>query len=111
MKAKDVIQLFRSAKFLARHGDVVLIRDDSVEGDGQKRAPVVAEGEATGHAHRVTKATVQRAQDAIDQMLVRVSRKANLTHEEHDDGALPKGTYRSGIQKQFSPSGWRRVED
>lgn len=113
MKAFAVIQLFETAPFKARHGDVVLIRDESVVTSGEDAKGVVAEGEVTGHAHRVTKAQALKAVDDMLQRVIVTGRtRGYLDHEEHKKSELPaQGKYRTGIQKQITPSGLRRVED
>lgn len=112
MKAKEVIEMFNNSALKARHGDVVLLKVDrhfETEGEVGK---VVAEGEATGHAHRIMdKAEVKKVSGAVDQMLVKVLENTEILHEEHDDGPLEKGTYVSGIQRQYNPAGWTRVVD
>lgn len=116
MKAKDIIDMFNSSKMLARHGDVVLVKTDldaEVEGNPSH---VVAEGEVTGHAHRLatrdlSAAQVSKIKGQIDQMVLRVVGDTALTHEEHDDGDLTSGQYFTGIQKMYNPAGWRRVVD
>lgn len=113
MNAKQVIGMFEDAKFKGRHGDVVIVRDDGAKGDGKKLGAVLAEGEATGHAHRIAKgkADVQAVANSVAQRLVNVAQAAVVDHEEHTAQKLPKGTYRSGIQAQWTPEGLRRVLD
>jgi hypothetical protein len=36
---------------------------------------------------------------------------AKISHEEHKTNVLPLGKHRTGIQKQYSPDGWRQVYD
>lgn len=113
MKAKDVIHLFETAPFKARHGDVILVRDDAVDVSGSDAHGVVAEGEATGHAHRVSRAQAKKAVDDLVQRVVVTGRtRGYLDHEEHKKNELPaRGKYRTGIQKQLTPAGLRRVRD
>lgn len=109
MNLEQVIEMFENAKFKARHGDVVLVRTkENIETDIDMNG-VVAEGEATGHAHKVlTGAEVKKVKDEINQMIIRVTKETHLQHEEHDDGPLAKGNYLTGIQKQY---GWKSVVD
>jgi hypothetical protein len=115
MKASEIIKKFKSAKFKARHGDVVIISDGAVKGscDAPRR---LAEGEVTGHAHRIlgaeSDAQVQKIANETVQRLLKVSAaQALLDHEEHKTNAIPKGTHRSSIQATWTPEGLRRVED
>lgn len=120
MKANEIIGMFEKAKFKARHGDVVIVKTaaSKLPKKGINNGGIVAHGEATGHAHRVKKATgklskvkVEKIDQQLDQMIIRALDKTHIEHEEHKDGPLAKGTYITGIQKQFSPEGWNRVED
>lgn len=112
MKAKDLIKWFESAPFKARHGDVVIVRDEAAPIDGNDAKGVVAEGEATGHAHRVSRAKVKTVIGDMLQRVMTVGRASGLiSHEEHKTNPIPKGTYRTGIQQQESPEGWTRVVD
>jgi hypothetical protein len=114
MEAKKIISLFEGAPFKGRHGDVIVVRDDGAK-DGAEKCPgkELAFGEVTGHAHRVTKgrAQVLKVANAVAQRLVKVAQAATVDHEEHTAQRLPKGTYRSGVQAQWTPEGLRRVED
>lgn len=112
MNATQLIQWFESAKFKARHGDVVIVEDRLARKTGKDAQGVVAEGELTGHAHRVDKAMVLRVvDDLVQRTIVVPGEEARISHEEHADGVLPHGRLRSGIQEQYSPDGWARVED
>lgn len=116
MKASEVIKLFNVAKRKARHGDVVIISDPSVKGESEI-PPVLADGEVTGHAHRVSaphrsKARVLKIANETVQRVLEVSGFcAKVDHEEHKANELPVGKYRSGVQAQWSPEGLRRVVD
>jgi hypothetical protein len=66
-------------------------------------AYICAFGEVTGHAHRLTTES-----DEIEVMINEVERFVNLpeggtvTHEEHDQIALPPGTYEVRIQREYT---------
>lgn len=113
MKAKEVIELFAVAPFKARHGDVVIVRDDAAPVGNVNMKGVIADGEATGHAHRVSRAKVlAEVNNLIERTVVVGNVVAKLSHEEHKTSPLPPmGKYRTGIQKQYSPAGWTRVID
>jgi hypothetical protein len=113
MKAKQIIKKFKSAKVKARHGDVIIIADNSPMKDAGP-APSLADGEVTGHAHRVSSgdAEVKKVAETTVQRLLKVTaEKAFIDHEEHKKNAVPKGQYRSSIQATWTPEGLRRVED
>lgn len=110
--ATEVIKAFEGAVFKARHGDVVVIRCDSPGELGEDAKGVVAAGEATGHFHKVSRAKVNSVINDMLQRVVVVNQSvAKLTHQEHKTIALPRGEYRTGIQRQYSPLGWSRVID
>src|SRR5688572_18032551 len=112
MKASDVIKMFEKAKFLGRHGDVVLVKAVRCKTEG-KPTPVLAEGELTGHAHRVDGATAKRIAGQTVQRLLSVAKNAvaKVDHEEHKAQPIPAGTHRIGIQAQWTPEGLKRVVD
>jgi hypothetical protein len=76
---------------------------------------VLAEGEATGHAHAIAEPDAREFRVG-DERLVLVRSKARLVHEEHAPIELPAGTYRVVIQREYEPAplsqnAWRRVVD
>lgn len=102
-----------------RHGDVEIHHIPDCDVTGMTKLPsqgdvVLAEGEATGHAHRARggSATLY-ASDGSDAMrILHVVRTTNLTHEEHGPITLEPGFYRIGIKRQYSPEdGWESVQD
>lgn len=93
-----------------RHGDVILQLVDKIKGDKLKHL-VLAEGEVTGHAHRITEGKAELYQHEGTLFLRVMSEKAALTHEEHHKIELPKGDYEIKIQREYEPGGWRNVAD
>ena len=71
----------------------------------------VAEGEATGHAHRVDMAAETTAAGARaevmelfgDRFLIVTGGAVTLTHEEHGPQVIEPGTYRVDIVKEYDP--------
>ena len=89
----------------ARQGDVLLLRRAPAPGAVEKphdpRGVVLAEGEATGHCHRITDPGVcsLRAEGvAWDLLQVGEGIIGRLRHEEH---AVGPGTYEVRIQKEY----------
>lgn len=114
MKAQEITRMFRRATFLGRHGDVVLVQTDGATPPTEATpldAPVLAEGEVTGHAHRLDRGEVRRVTGALFQRLAQLAQPTALDHEEHQRREVPAGTIRSGIQAQWTPEGLRRVVD
>jgi hypothetical protein len=105
--------------FHVRQGDVLLVAVDALpEGAvAVKRSGrlVLAEGEATGHAHAILERDAREFRVG-DERFVLVRSKAQLIHEEHAAIDLPAGTYRVVIQREYEPApigspAWRRVVD
>jgi len=88
-----------------RQGDVVLKRAPSALDMGdEKLLPhlTLAEGEVTGHRHRITQGQAQLYQLAVGVMYLRVlSEFARLYHEEHEEIDLPKGDYEVLIEREY----------
>lgn len=98
---------------LWRHGDVILRRlekDEEIKGEKQKHL-TLAEGEVTGHSHRISKGKGELFK-FNEKMFLRVqSEIACLTHEEHKKIELPAGDYEVTIQREYVPGGWAKVAD
>jgi hypothetical protein len=71
---------------------------------------VLAEGEATGHAHAIAARQAQLREVAGAVYLTLLTR-AWLRHEEHDPIQLPPGIYRVRRQREYTPEGLRNVAD
>jgi hypothetical protein len=71
---------------------------------------VLAEGEATGHAHAIRAAGVALCMYGI-QRILEVQREAILRHEEHADIILPPGNYEVIRQREYTPGEIRQVAD
>ena len=109
-----------------RQGDVLLLAIDPGELPGSARPMpraggrvVLAEGEATGHAHaiRSAAATLLRDGTAIEApRFLRATAAVDLVHEEHATIVLQAGAYRVVIQREYVPPevsviAFRRVVD
>ncbi len=104
-----------------RQGDVLLVPvkklPDGLKEVGRDRHGrlIVAEGEATGHAHCITDRFAdlfvpQDLEEMSDRFLV-VSETVGLTHDEHDTLTVPPGIYRLPAQRQYAPEAPVRVSD
>lgn len=102
-----------------RHGDVLLIRRDAPEAAAEAvidQEVVVAEGEVTGHAHRVRGrgATLRDLSTASREGILRLNLPQGgvIAHEEHGPISLPPGLYEVRIQQTMTQRGvWERVAD
>ena len=93
-----------------RHGDVLIISTEQIKGKQLKHL-VLAEGEVTGHAHRITEGDATLYEENGVLFLHVESEKALLTHEEHKPVEIPRGDYEIKIQREYEPEGWRNVAD
>lgn len=96
-----------------RQGDVILLPLLSQsEIPGQKLPHLtLAEGEKTGHAHRISTGTAELRSFNQTLYLSVQSNVATLTHEEHRSIDIPQGNWMIRIQRQYEPDGWRAIED
>lgn len=73
---------------------------------------VVAEGEATGHHHRIRTKGARLYKSGRTVYLTVPKGGAKLTHEEHETLTIPEGTYRIDNQREYQPQAApRRVYD
>lgn len=95
-----------------RHGDVLITGDASIPKGATKLDHLtLAEGEVTGHSHRITSGAGELFR-FDDKLYLRIqSEIATLTHEEHRALELPRGDYEIKIQREYEPNGWKYVAD
>ena len=109
---------------LYRQGDVLLVRVEQLpEGAVATKAEtpiVLAEGEATGHAHvvrdgarlaSVTRSRRWAAPLTTTYLVVDAVDGATVEHEEHSPIALAQGVYEVRRQREYRSGGWHRVSD
>ncbi|HEY9747075.1 MAG TPA: hypothetical protein V6C63_00135 [Allocoleopsis sp.] len=99
-----------------RQGDVILIPVDSAaEAPTQagEKLPhlTLAEGEVTGHSHRISVGEAELRDRDGTLYLTITSDSATLTHEEHKPIQVPQGNWIVRIQRQYEPGDWSYVED
>jgi len=93
-----------------RQGDVILLPVQQV--DGQKKLDLIlAEGEVTGHKHRISQGQAELYEKDGTLYLRVLSDIALLTHEEHQAIPIPQGNWVVKIQREYEPEGWRYVAD
>lgn len=93
-----------------RQGDVILVPVKQVEGEKLIHL-TLAEGEVTGHKHRISQGNAQLYAKNTDLYLSIFSDKAELVHEEHGSISVPQGNWKVQIQREYEPEGWRYVAD
>jgi hypothetical protein len=99
---------------LYRHGDILVAAEDSLPPTAKPlHHLVLAEGELTGHSHRVAErgaAVLYRTPQ--QQMFLQVTADhATLVHQEHGPIVLTQGIYRVWRQREYSPREIRDVRD
>jgi len=98
---------------LYRHGDVLIQSVRSLPADVKKqRRVVLAEGEITGHSHRIKESGAAILFRSQQRLYLRVEAPiATVVHEEHDPIELPKGLYRVWRQREYTPERIITVRD
>jgi hypothetical protein len=71
----------------------------------------LAEGEVTGHKHRISDGQAELSEKDGTLYLRVFSDVATLTHEEHKAISIPQGNWMIRIQREYEPEGWRYVAD
>lgn len=98
-----------------RQGDVYLRPCNALPSNAKKIKPVngrvvLAEGEATGHAHTID-AECATLFGVDESMVVVVDKPTTLDHQEHGTIEVAPGTYWVTRQREYSPEAIRRVLD
>jgi hypothetical protein len=89
-----------------RQGDIYIESVAAVPSTAVQRADgVLAEGEVTGHRHRIDDFRHAFVYEDAGQLYVDViSDRAQLIHDEHGPIELARGVYRVWRQREFDPS-------
>jgi hypothetical protein len=98
---------------LWRQGDIYITTTKSVP-TGARLLPhcTLAEGEVTGHSHRVAEShAAELFSHSGSLYLVVAAEKATIVHDEHGPIPLARGTYRVWQQREYSPEAIRTVRD
>jgi hypothetical protein len=96
-----------------RQGDILISTVGAIPTGATRRGDVViAEGEATGHRHRVENPATAELLEYRGALYLRVlADKAKVIHEEHGPIALPRGMYLVWQQREYAPESIRPVRD
>ncbi|MBI3929764.1 MAG: hypothetical protein HY319_29760 [Armatimonadetes bacterium] len=84
-----------------RQGDVLIVPAPKLPLGKPLKTNVLAEGEITGHAHRLE--GDGRLVRSGEELYLEVRDRSTLTHEEHGPVTLPKGLYQVIQQREFAP--------
>ena len=94
-----------------RQGDLLFEESDKIpSGFSASNSPVILEGEATGHSHRLVKGMVFRSSYQRE-MFIKVENGGRVVHEEHATLHLPMGVFKVVRQIEYTPTGWKNVMD
>jgi hypothetical protein len=88
---------------LIQQGDVLFYKMKSLPKNlEEQKTNIVQEGEATGHAHRLSGTNFQMfIQPETKKRYLRIVKATPLTHEEHKKIDLPEGEYEIGIVREY----------
>jgi hypothetical protein len=100
-------------KRLYRHGDVLVLQVPALPEAALKKTHLtLAEGELTGHSHRIAESdSAELWEHQSDRFLRVIGPSATLIHEEHGPITLTPGIYRVWRQREYSPNEIRTVRD
>ena len=93
-----------------RQGDVIIIPTETATGNKLSHL-TLAEGEVTGHRHRISEGEAELYERDGTLYLKVLSPTALLTHEEHNPITIPQGNWQIRLQREYEPEGWRYVAD
>src|SRR5262249_13433737 len=96
-----------------RQGDIFIAAVRSIPAGGETPPHrLLAEGEVTGHSHRVEGAGTARLYAHRTSLYLEVlADQATVVHDEHGPIALARGSYRVWRQREYSPEAIRTVRD
>jgi hypothetical protein len=96
-----------------RQGDILIAAVEEIP-RGATRRPncVLAEGELTGHSHRIDQPATSDLFEFKGRLYLSVlANEAQVVHQEHGPITLPKGFYAVWPQREYSPESIRAVKD
>jgi hypothetical protein len=98
-----------------RQGDVLIeeipVSEIPPKAVKTKGRVILAEGEATGHAHEIAESDGEAWKIGADVVAVTVKRKTPVKHQEHAPIPLKKKSHRIIRQREYHPESIRRVAD
>ena len=103
---------------LIRQGDLLLVPVNALPertwNRSNGRRLVLAEGEATGHAHVIDDVRAELRDEGWGGrrfIVVEEGATVSLEHDEHDTLDVSAGIYEIRIQREYIPRGFRQVRD
>jgi len=96
---------------MKRQGDILITKVSGIPQDAIKQnSRILAEGEATGHMHKLDKGEVYEKEGVL-YFKVSQGEISTLNHPEHKAVTFEPGEYKVIRQREYEPKGWRRVAD
>ena len=95
-----------------RQGDILFVEAEEIPEEREHQPDgIVARGEVTGHMHRITPRSKAALYLCAAISYIHAQQETEIVHEEHDTINLPIGNYKVIRQQEYTPEGWRQVED
>lgn len=113
----------RTVRGLCSQGDVdITPTTDEIPSDALKHArengAIIVTHSETGHHHVIEHPDVVMYDDKTNELISWLEVTCELaelkhlrSHDTHESLFLPKGRYKIGRQREYTPSGWRKVQD
>ena len=96
---------------MKRQGDLLIIKIPAIPALAvQQQSKVLAEGEATGHFHKLDSGEVYEENGTL-YFKVEEDAVTALDHPEHKTITFDPGVYKVIRQREYVPNGWRQVSD
>ena len=96
---------------MKRQGDLLITKVKAIpEGAAKRNDRVLAEGEATGHFHKLDRGDVYEKEGVL-YFRVDEGTETRLDHPEHGTMTFTPGEYKVVRQREYAPSGERDVAD
>ena len=91
----------------------MIAKADAIPHGATKRPNcVLAEGELTGHSHRIDQPGVAELYECKGALYLHVlASEAKVVHQEHGPIKLPRGVYTVWQQREYTPQSIRPVTD
>lgn len=93
-----------------RQGDVLFLKvADLPAALIERKSDVLVEGEATGHAHRLTEGQIWQTREG--ELFLSAGAESKIVHEKHAPIELEPGYWQVIQQREYSPEAVRWVMD
>ncbi|HEU5378635.1 MAG TPA: hypothetical protein VFV38_24710 [Ktedonobacteraceae bacterium] len=97
-------------RVMHRQGDVLFVKVADLPAElVERKSDVLVEGEATGHAYRLTEGQVWQTQEGV--LFLSAVTGSKIVHEEHAPIELEPGYWQVIRQREYSPKETRWVRD